>query len=678
MDRADLADSSPARDFERDPLRWGLIGGGGISTKFARAVAHSKLGRVTALGVRAAPAEQAEAFRDAKLHIGYQNLLDDPEVEAVYIGIPHPLHAEWAIKAADAGKHILCEKPMGMNRAEASAIIDAAERAGVLLMEAFMYRVQPQTRKVVEIVVSGRIGEVRLVQAAYGYRKDYDPKARHFSNELGGGAILDVGCYPISFARLVAGAATGKAFADPIDLKATATLSSTGTDEEAAALLTFAGGVTAIATTSTTLMQGHSVRIFGTKGRIELASPWLCQGVEGGSSTIVVISNDSVSEEIEIEEAGWLYGNEADAFARFIADGKIVSPAMTADDTLGNMQTLDRWRQAVGLEYEIEKAGGRTMPLSGRPLTRLPNKMPTTVIPHVDKPVSLIGIGAHGPATLADGSVLYDAFFEAGGTLYDTARSYKQGNADRMLGDWISSRGVREDIVVIGKGAHPPNTRPDAVASELTLSLDALQTDYLDIYFLHRDDPTVPVGEWVDVLDAEHRAGRIRAFGGSNWSLARFQEANGYAAREGKVGFAALSNHFSLAEMLHPVWPGTVAVSDEASIAWFERNQVPLFAWSSQARGFFTKRAGRDRLEDPALVKSWYSDTNFARRDRAATLAEKYGVQVPHISLAYTLSQKFPLFPLIGPMTLAELRDSLGVVDVKITPDEATWLRTGS
>jgi predicted dehydrogenase/aryl-alcohol dehydrogenase-like predicted oxidoreductase len=667
-----------SRDYSSDRLRWGIIGGGNISKQFAASVATSETGRLVAFGTRSAAQPVPEQFGTARNYVGYQTLLDDPGIEAVYIGLPHPFHAEWSIKAAQAGKHVLCEKPIAMNVAETFAIFDAAEQAGVMVIEGYMYRSQKQTRTVLDLIAAGRIGEVRYIQAAFGYRKAFDPEGRHFKNELGGGGIMDVGCYPVSFARLIAGAALGKPWADPVTLHAVGKIGEARTDDEATALMQFDNGITAVALTSTRLAQGHGARIVGTEGTIEIAAPWFCQGKNGGSSTITLTPSGGEKETIEIADGRWLFAVEADMFAASLAAGKVQWPAPDKGDTLGNMRTLDRWRQAIGLIYDVEQPSGRTAPLSGRPLSRPTNsQMPMTTLPGIDKPISRLGLGSVGPTTYGDAAVLYDAFYEAGGTLIDTARGYRKGGAETFLGHWLKNRGVREDMVIITKGAHTPNTRPDAVGPELDKSLEALQTDYVDLYFLHRDDTKVPVSEWVDVLDGEYRAGRIRTFGGSNWSLARFDEANDYARRTGKQGFLALSNHFSLADMLDPVWSGTIAVSDDESVAWFTERQAPNFAWSSQARGFFTDRAGRDRLGDQDLVRSWYNEENFARRERAEQLAREKGVHLLHITLAYTLAQAFPVFPLIGPMTLPELRDSLKAANVTITPEEARWLRTG-
>jgi aryl-alcohol dehydrogenase-like predicted oxidoreductase len=205
-----------------------------------------------------------------------------------------------------------------------------------------------------------------------------------------------------------------------------------------------------------------------------------------------------------------------------------------------------------------------------------------------------------------------------------------------------------------------------------------LQTDYLDIYFMHRDNLDVPVGEFVDAMDAEAKAGRIRGiFGGSNWTRARMDEAIAYAEKTGRQKPGALSNNFALADMLDPIWPGCVAASDEAWIDWLTQRQMPNFSWSSQGRGFFTDRAGRDKRDNAELVRVWYSDANFARRDRAIELAGRLRKSPIHIALAYVLAQPFPSIPLIGPRTLGELDDSLEALDIELTPEDVRWLRNG-
>src|SRR5690606_38136393 len=237
------------------------------------------------------------------------------------------------------------------------------------------------------------------------------------------------------------------------------------------------------------------------------------------------------------------------------------------------------------------------------------------------------------------------------------------------------SRGVREQAVVIGKGAHSPLVYPDVIGKQLTQSLDRLQTDYVDVYFMHRDNLDVPVGEFVDAMDAEVRAGRIRGpFGGSNWTKERMDEAIAYAERTGKTKPQALSNNFALAEMLDPIWACCVTASTPDFKQWLIDRQVTNFSWSSQARGFFTDLAGRDKRGNEELVRCWYNAQNFDRRDRAIELGRQLGHSPIHIALAYVLAQPFPSVPLIGPRRLVELEDSLKALEIQLTSEQVRWL----
>ncbi|MGH7214744.1 MAG: aldo/keto reductase, partial [Tepidisphaeraceae bacterium] len=236
------------------------------------------------------------------------------------------------------------------------------------------------------------------------------------------------------------------------------------------------------------------------------------------------------------------------------------------------------------------------------------------------------------------------------------------------------TRGLREQVVILGKGAHTPYTNPKDLTAQLRESLEHIGTDHLDIYMMHRDNPDVPAGEFIEVLNEHVRAGRIKAFGGSNWSCARVQEANDYARTKGLQGFSAVSNNFSLARMVDPVWEGCISASDAESRAWFERTQVALIPWSSQARGFFTDRAGPDKHDDKELARCWYSDDNFRRKARAEELAKKKDVEPINIALAYVLHQPFPTFPLIGPRQISETISSLKGLEVELTAQEVRWL----
>jgi aryl-alcohol dehydrogenase-like predicted oxidoreductase len=272
-------------------------------------------------------------------------------------------------------------------------------------------------------------------------------------------------------------------------------------------------------------------------------------------------------------------------------------------------------------------------------------------------------------------SVVFDDYFSRGGTAFDTAHIYGGGNHETLLGRWLKNRGVRDEIVLIGKGAHTPNCNPQALTKQLHESLDRLGVAGVDVYMMHRDNPDIPVGEFVDVMNEHVRAGRMKVFGGSNWTLARVDEANAYAKAKGLHGFTVVSNNFSLARMVEPPWAGCFSASDPASRAWFAKTQTPLLAWSSQARGFFLPgRAAPEKRDDAELVRCWYSEDNFERSNRVNELAKKRNVLPINIALAYVLNQPFPTFALIGPRQLSETRTSLPALDVELSPDELRWL----
>ncbi|HWE64996.1 MAG TPA: aldo/keto reductase, partial [Chloroflexota bacterium] len=575
-------------------LAWGIIGTGFIARAFAQGLQGSATGRLIAVGSRTREAADrfGQAWQVPRRHDSYQALLDDRAVEAVYVATPHILHAEWAIKAAEAGKHILCEKPIGLNQAEAMAIIEAAERHDVFLMEGYMYRCHPQTARLIALIQEGAIGEVRLIQAVFSFDAGDNLQGRLLNRALGGGGILDVGGYCASMARLISGVAGGGELAEPVSLTASGHVGAeSGIDEYSAALCAFPGDIVAELICGVRLRVDSVVRIHGSHGSILVPEPWT-PGRTGARATILVQRHSGETREVEVESGAGLYAIEADTVAAHLAERQAPWPAMSWADTRANMQLMDRWREALGVVYDQETPAGSTRPLHGRPLApRAGHAMAYGRIPGVEKPASRLVLGVDNQRTFAHAAVMFDDFFERGGTCFDTAYIYLGGLSERLLGQWVRGRGVRERVVILDKGAHTPYCTPEGIRAQLTESLERLQTEYVDLYMLHRDNPAVPVDELVAVLDEQQRAGRIRAFGASNWTIERVEQANAWAAAQGRSGFVALSNNFSLARMIDPVWPGCLTASGAASRAWLTRMQMPLMPWSSQARGFFTERA---------------------------------------------------------------------------------------
>lgn len=652
-------------------LQWGILGTGSIAKTFARALAVAPSAKLVAVGSRTKESADkfADEFKIPNRHGSYDALLTDPEVHALYISTPHPMHAEWAIKAARARKHLLVEKPLGLNHAEGMAIIEAALESDVFLMEAFMYRCHPQTMKLVELVKNRVIGDLRMIVADFSFHwpKPWNADSRLISNALGGGGILDVGCYPVSMARLLAGAALGKAFVDPDEVKGTGFIGRTGVDEYATASLKFPTGILAQVSCGVQVSRESGLTLYGSEGKIVVSKPW-----KPGIEKIVIHRAGKEPEDMMIDSPLELYALEAETVAKYLPQRQ--SPTMSWEDTLGNLKALDRWRESIGQVYETEKVEN-LKPVPNRRLARHPQgQIPRSSIEGVGKPVSRLICGADfSSATPREAFVIFDAYFEQGGNVFDTGFVY--GRADQHLGQWIKSRGVREEVVVLAKGAHTPFCTPEHAEEQLTTSLQRMQTDHTDLYCFHRDNPKVPVGEFVDLCNRWISSGRIKAYGGSNWSIERIQAAIDYATQRNLVPPRLLSNQFSLARLLDPIWPGCIASSDPASRAWLGRGQVALLPWSSQARGFFVNDlAHPDRRENAELVRCWYSEDNFRRLERAKELAARHNTLPINIALAYVLNQPFPTFPLIGPRLLRELRTSLPALSIKLSPDDLAYL----
>ena len=535
--------------------------------------------------------------------------------------------------------------------------------------------------QLLDLIRSGAIGEVRMIQSSFGFSMGkFQPQHRLFASELAGGGILDVGGYPVSMARLIAGATLGKPFADPVKVAGTAKLNDEGTDDWAAALLTFENGVVAQVSCAVMANLDNVLRIHGSDGRIEVPDFWFANGNRDQGLGRIDVIKGGKTETLSVNETAHVYSFEADAASLAILEGRqeFDAPGMSWADSLGNARVLDQWRKDAGIEYSIETPQVRTRTIDNRTLGPNTGIIPKRTIPGLHKPASAVALGFEDFRTFASGAILLDAFWEKGGNIFDTAFVYGAGYTEKLFGQWHTSRGVREDAVLIGKGAHSPLVYPDVIGKQLTQSLDRLQTDYVDVYFMHRDNLDVPVGEFVDAMDAEVQAGRIRGpFGGSNWTKERMDEAIAYAERTGKTRPQALSNNFALAEMLDPIWAGCVTSSTPEYKQWLIDRQVTNFSWSSQARGFFTDLAGRDKTDNEELVRVWYNDQNFGRRDRAIELGEQLGHSPIHIALAYVLAQPFPSVPLIGPRRLVELEDSLKAFEIKLTPEQVKWLEQG-
>lgn len=280
-----------------------------------------------------------------------------------------------------------------------------------------------------------------------------------------------------------------------------------------------------------------------------------------------------------------------------------------------------------------------------------------------------------------------DIAWEAGFRAFDTAHSY--GTSEQNIGAWIAKRGNRGEMVIMDKGCNPGQAGSADVFSgktireQLNMSLDRLQTDYVDIYALHRDDESQPVEEIVETLNALKEEGKIRRFGGSNWKMYRIQQANKYASEHGLSGFSVLSPAYSLADYVHDPWGGSVSLSGEENKnyrEWLAGNQMPVLNYSALGRGFLS---GRFRSSDEekigqylgeGTIKEYYGTANMIRLKRAEELAEKKDATVSQICLAWLFAQEMNLFPLVAPSTEAHMKETVGAFDIRLSAEECRWL----
>jgi predicted dehydrogenase len=323
------------------------VGTGGIAADFVQALRHSERCRVVnAVG---SSREKGRAFAERwslpRASGTLDDLLADREVDAVYVASPHPLHEAHALAAIGARKAVLCEKPMTVEAAATERLIAAARAQRVFLMEAFMYRCHPMLAELLRRLSDGAIGAVRHVRADFGFRVRRNPEGRLFNLALGGGGILDVGGYPLSFARLIAGHVAGAPFAEPERFAALGHIGPTGADELATALLGFASGLSAQVTCGVLHDVGTRAVLFGELGKIVLPNPWIPGGDRQALASRFFIHRDGrAPEEVTVQTALPIYGIEAELVAECLPRLEAPAPAMGWADSLGNMRALDRWR----------------------------------------------------------------------------------------------------------------------------------------------------------------------------------------------------------------------------------------------------------------------------------------------------------------------------------------------
>ena len=323
-------------------FRWGIVGLGNIARSFATGLKAVPGAELAAVGSRSQ--EKADKFGDefgaAKRYGSYEALAADPDVDAVYVASPHSKHKEDSLLCLNGGKAVLCEKPFTINANEAAQVIGVARDKKVFLMEAMWTRFIPLMGKVRELVKDGAIGEIRMVQADFGFRAGFNPKSRLFDPALGGGALLDVGIYPLSFASMLLGT--------PEHVTGTAHLAETGVDDNSAMLLRYPKGEIAVLATSVNITTPQAATILGTAGKIQIHPPfWIPKAL--------TLSRDGKDDErIELPYEGNGYNYEAQEVERCVGQGLTESPILPLDETLAVMKTMDTLRAQWGVKYPME------------------------------------------------------------------------------------------------------------------------------------------------------------------------------------------------------------------------------------------------------------------------------------------------------------------------------------
>ena len=662
-------------------IRWGILGTGAIAKAFAEAIQETEGDLIAVASNTKQRAEEFVKDYQCEPVEGYHNLISNPAINAVYVATPHTSHFELSAECLRNKKAVLCEKPMTMNATETMALIDLSRKHNTLLMEAFMYKIHPQTQKIISLVKDRLQGPLQI-KANFCFSVDVPETHRLVNKDLGGGSILDIGCYPTSISRYVVGAINNKGFMNPISFKAEGELNSQGIDLNASAKLKFEDGSVAEIKSATNKQTETDVVISDNQLSLIVNQPWHCGEFTERKSDIRILNKDGTEEKYEIETEKGLYAIQIDHFSELFNNRSIESLLIPHNDSHGNMISLDSWRKELKVFYKEDRGETRKTPII--PLDKQRESLPISRIPGINKDLSRVVFGCDNQSDSNHAFAMFDHFFSQGGNVFDTAYIYNEGKSDLYLGSWIDARGLREEVVVLGKGAHTPDCTPDKIRPQLDETLSRMSASYLDIYCLHRDNEDLPVEGFIDTLNELKDEGLVSVFGASNWSLKRFKEANDYALSTGKEPFTVLSNNFSLAHMNNPVWPGCFSCSEDDYLKYLTDNQISIFPWSSQARGFFLDTqefTGLAHVADPNREEQdrvWGSADNLERRKRCFDLAEEKDVDPIQMALAFVLNQDFPSFPLIGPRNFFETESSLQATQIEVSSKEISWLNLKS
>ena len=322
-----------------DKIGWGILGAGSIARKFATDLKNLDDARLVAVGSRSA--DKAAAFADEvggeRAYGSYAGMVNDPEVDVVYVATPHPFHREHAILCLEAGKAVLGEKPMAVNAGQVRDMVACAREEDVFMMEAMWTRFNPVTVQVRRWLAEGKIGDVRLLEVDFGFRAGLNPEGRLFNLDLAGGALLDVGVYVVAYAAMVFGRS-------PTQIQASAHIGEMGVDEQTAMLFKYDAGQLALLSCAVRASTPHEARIMGSEGSIHIPAFW-----HAASATLAVQGQEPV-----VCTGAFGYHYEAAEVMACLRAGQKESATMPLDESIAIAETMDEVRRQIGLKYPME------------------------------------------------------------------------------------------------------------------------------------------------------------------------------------------------------------------------------------------------------------------------------------------------------------------------------------
>ena len=299
----------------------------------------------------------------------------------------------------------------------------------------------------------------------------------------------------------------------------------------------------------------------------------------------------------------------------------------------------------------------------------------------LSRPIQRLIVGTHNLSDTCGGRQRLDQAFEVGLSTFDTAPFYTNGESERCLGHWIRERSLQGRVTVITKGGYPvkgiPRLTPHDLRADVEGSLRSLQLDCIDIFLLHRDDRKADVGAIISTLNELRAEQKLRAFGVANWSSARIACAQEYAQQRGLEGFQVSSLHFSLAEWVHPPWPGCLSLAGQGNSQermWYTRNRLPVFAWSALASGFLGENLSTGSEMKPYRDYIYESPANLERLRRAQILARARNLSVAQIALAFVFNQPLDTYALVSSSDPAHLAADARAAEIGLAQNELDWL----